>query len=502
MSIRIKNLLKNLSAGTFYQIILFIVGFVMPRAILNNYGYELFGLTQSITQIINYIMLVEAGLGIASIQALYKPLSKKDTVEINNILYKTKRDYIFSGLVYIIVLVIITFLYPLIIKENIEYYYILLIVFVMGIPGSIELVLHGKYRVILTANQKVSYVTFIQTIAIILGTVLKLVLISLKVNIVYVLAVSSLQILFRVLVLKNIFKKNYKGLTFNIKTSNTVLGKRKYVVIHQLGSLVLSSSQIILITVFLSLEKVSIFSVYNLVFSSILILLTSTFSKSITSIIGNLVNSVDKLSWISKFKHIETIYYIITFTIYFAAIILIEPFVSLYTLGESNITFNNFYLGILFVIGGIINTLRIPDLTLINAMGLFRETIKPAIIEISLGIIFGVIGIYYFGLIGVLLGFLISSLYRSIQMILYSKKFILGIKMNITGMKIFVNSAIFIILYILLNNISIYSWQSWLIWGSITTFGYASIALIINLILFKDFRFYIINYISILLKRE
>lgn len=58
-----------------------------------NYGSEANGLVASITQIIAYLSLLEAGVGAASIQALYRPIGQNDRSKINDILAATSIYY-------------------------------------------------------------------------------------------------------------------------------------------------------------------------------------------------------------------------------------------------------------------------------------------------------------------------------------------------------------------------------------------------------------------------
>lgn len=58
-----------------------------------NYGSEANGLIASIVQIISYFALLEAGVGAASLQALYKPVAGNDRSHINSILAATSSYY-------------------------------------------------------------------------------------------------------------------------------------------------------------------------------------------------------------------------------------------------------------------------------------------------------------------------------------------------------------------------------------------------------------------------
>lgn len=74
---RTKSFLYNTTFSIISQIAIFISGLIVPYIMLQEYGSEINGISISISQIIKYFMLVEAGLANASIFALYEPLAKK-----------------------------------------------------------------------------------------------------------------------------------------------------------------------------------------------------------------------------------------------------------------------------------------------------------------------------------------------------------------------------------------------------------------------------------------
>ena len=65
-----------------------IAGFIVPKIMLLNYGSEINGLVSSITQFINYFVIVEAGLTAAAV-FLYKPLAENQH-KINEVVSTTK----------------------------------------------------------------------------------------------------------------------------------------------------------------------------------------------------------------------------------------------------------------------------------------------------------------------------------------------------------------------------------------------------------------------------
>ena len=71
-----KQILRNSLVGFGSQIIVLILGFIVPRIIMTHYGSDTNGLMNTITQIFTYMALLEAGISQASRNALYKYIIK------------------------------------------------------------------------------------------------------------------------------------------------------------------------------------------------------------------------------------------------------------------------------------------------------------------------------------------------------------------------------------------------------------------------------------------
>ena len=80
---RIKN---NLISSLVYQVVLISLSFLLPRLYLENFGSEVNGVLSTIKQIFMYLFLLEAGVGLATTQALYKRIGEKDYKSANEVL--------------------------------------------------------------------------------------------------------------------------------------------------------------------------------------------------------------------------------------------------------------------------------------------------------------------------------------------------------------------------------------------------------------------------------
>ena len=65
-------------ASLFLQGVVFLSGIILPRFFLQEYGSNINGMVTSVNQFLVYLGLAEAGIGTASLVALYTPLARGD----------------------------------------------------------------------------------------------------------------------------------------------------------------------------------------------------------------------------------------------------------------------------------------------------------------------------------------------------------------------------------------------------------------------------------------
>ncbi|WP_107923017.1 lipopolysaccharide biosynthesis protein [Lysinibacillus parviboronicapiens] len=421
---RTKKVIMNLMSNIMLQIVTAAINFILPRLFMTTYGSASNGLISSIKQFLSYLKIIEAGVGNASIAALYKPLSLRDKEQINGILSATNHFYRRSGIIFTMLVALLAIFYPLVVGDEVNPRTALYLVLILGISGMWEYFFIGKYLVLLTADQK-SYVIFrIQAILLIASTILAITFITLGFSIVVVIAWSSVLLLLDIVFLRRYVKIKYCYFNISVKPDTQAIKAKWDALIHQIASLVVFNTPFILITIFLGLAEVSVFTVYNLVFNAVT-LFVSAFSGAMLAAFGDILVKEDRDELHKYFQQFETVFYAAVAFCYTCTAILILPFMTIYTAGVEDVNYIRPWLAMLFVIVGVANTIRIPSNTLINAAGHFRETKNRAIIEAVINLVSSIIFVQFLGVEGVLIGGLCSYAYRTCDLILYTSKEIL-----------------------------------------------------------------------------
>jgi len=485
---RSKSALLNVSSTLLLQLIILTAGFILPRLYIQTYGSEINGMISSIRQFIVYLSLIEGGVAAASLAALYKPIAQKDYYRINSILSATKSFYSKIGMIFLMLVFGISLLYSYLVSQEVSFFLSFLMVIILGISAFIEYFILGKYKIILTAYQKSYILSKIQMQATIINTILISILILLDFHILIVQMTATLIYLLRVLIIKKYIKKNHSNLNFNEKADFKAIDQKWQALIHQLSSLVVFNSPLIILTVLTNLLEVSVFSIYLLIFSGIQMLI-SAFSSGLIAGFGDLISTNNNKILTKTFEDVEFLYFIILFIIYTSAFILVMPFIGVYTESFTDADYFRPWVATLFILVGVANNIRVPANILVTASGHFKETKYRALLEALINIVCSVIFTIQFGMIGVLLGSLCSFSYRSIDFILYGSKYILKMSSSGTFIKILFNfgmsmfSVFFIKSFLTVEAESI---LEWVLWACIILFIVSFFMVIANLIFYTE----------------
>ena len=134
-----KKLIKNTYTAIIYQVATLICGFILPRLILGNFGSEVNGLVNSITQFLQVIQFLELGVGAVVRTSLYKPLAERNHKAISEIITSANKFFkrlAFILLCYIGVLLII---YPYVSNSTFDNVYTALLILCIAISSFAQI---------------------------------------------------------------------------------------------------------------------------------------------------------------------------------------------------------------------------------------------------------------------------------------------------------------------------------------------------------------------------
>lgn len=459
---RTKNALKMVLTNIVSQLVVIIAGLILPPLIIKHYGSTVNGLVNSVKQILNYFQVASVGMGAAAQVALYQPLARKDENRINQIISEMSSFFNKIGILFCGVVGIIAFALPVIRNDGLPKTTIFLIVIICASGSIIEFSVLTKYKTLLTADQRQYISTRVSTEGTIINTVFSIILIYLNASIIWVQLVATFAYVIRMILLINKIKKLYPFLDLKYRSNQKTINNQKDALLYKLTDIIINYIPMTIVMLICGYNDVSVYTVYNLVFSAI-VMTVNIFSSGFASAFGNQIAENDYNALKSSYRGYNFVYRTISYWLYTCSNILIVPFVSVYITNTDGVNYLIPSLGICFTLNGLFRSYRTPAITIIDATGRFKENLIFNYGEAILNIVLSVILTVKFGMIGVLIGGLVSALIRSILFIHMVDTKIIKRNFCIDLFYIVINLAVSIFSYIMLNDISVNNYFEWFI---------------------------------------
>jgi len=465
---RTKLSVYNSISAIVLQFVNLIVNLILPRVMITVYGSSINGLVTSIRQFISYFNLVEAGLAGAAVYALYKPLADRNTDEINGVLSASNRFYNISGYIFSALVLVTAFIYPMFTSgQGIDAFTIAALVIIIGASGALEYFAVGRYKVLYTADQKSYVISLINAAAVALNAVIILVLASLGLNIVIVQLVALVSFFARSALYIIYGRMKYKYINFNAPPKNEALDKRWDALVLQILGAATTATPVVITSLFISLKEASVFVTYNMVFTSVLALLT-TFGNGLSAMFGDLLVRNELTTLQKAYHQYEYLFYGLVAWGYSVAAIMIMPFMKIYTAGFTDAEYIRPTIAALFVAVGIVSNIKTPQGMLVISAGLYKETKVQSLIQALIIVVLSIVLAPQFGIAGVLVASILSNLYRDIDLIFYIPKTVTRLSPVITVRRVFrllLLSFITVIPFIFFVDINTVNYLQWALYA-------------------------------------
>lgn len=408
---RVQNSLNNIIFGLSGQAISCVMGFIVRTIFIKTLGIEYLGVDGLFSNILTLLSLANLGFDTAIIYSLYRPLSENDKEQIAGLMNLYQKAYKIIGLVVLLIgLSLMPFLSYLMNGKtninNINYIYLLFLF------NSVLSYFFVYKQSIIIADQRSYIISKINSAGTIISNLTQIIFLLVTRNYIIVLAA---QILFRVLQNIYISNKADKIYPFLKGKKNLKLSKAEKkgfflvlysLVLYRISGVVINGTDNIVISKFVGLISVGMYSNYLLVTATLNTFLSQIF-YSIAASVGNLnvTESSDK-----KYFIFRTINFANFWVYGFFSVVLwnlINPFITLW-LGQQYVLHK-------FVVFAVLLNFYTSGMQ--NAATTFRETcglfikgkyvpVAAAIINIAISIILA----QGMGIAGVLLGTVVSRL--------------------------------------------------------------------------------------------
>jgi len=412
---RTYNSLRNFIFGFGARIFQYILSFATRTIFIKLLATEYLGVNGLFSNILSILSLAELGIGGSFSALLYKPLHERDTEKLKSLMNAYRKAFILvASTVGVIGLGLLPFLNIIIKDVNIEN---IGLIYIMFLTGSVVSYL-CTYRIsLIIADQKAYIYTLYSQIVIFLQYVLQIAVLLLTRNFILYL---SIQIAGSIGINVLMFHKAGKMYPFlkgkadklDAETRKDLFKKINASVYHHVGYVVLTGTDNVVISTFIGVSWVGIYSNY-LMLIGVITAFTKLFFNAIVSSVGNLTVSTDNDTAHMVFKRIQFMNFLIVGLFSICLYILLNPFINLWIGREYLLDdYIVFLIVAMFYLGydGIKGCVSIFK----DTTGLFYNDRYSPLAEAIINIVLSVILVQKIGIAGAFLGTIIATLATNI----------------------------------------------------------------------------------------
>ena len=400
------RVIKNLIVSFGSKLVTIALGFIVPRIVLMNYGSDVNGIINSITQIFSYMSLLEAGIALATRDMLYKPIVEKDQDGVSYVASISKRYFRKFTIGYGLGVLLLAIFIPLTWKSSVDKSIIFCLVFFEGMSGVLSFLFTQTQSAILRADGRDYVYSGVTALKSMLGQLAKIVIVSLSIRIDALQFAYCMITLLQILIYQIYFKKHYGWINYKAAPKEAKLKNRSAYVTAEIAWVVFSSTDMIILSTFASTMLSSVYSIYNMVFGSLTTIM-NTIYNSVVYLLGQAYyESIEKYTklhdaFTSVFLGAQTILMSVCY-------ILIIPFIRLYTEGISDINYIYEYVPLLFCIIQLLSFSSYVTRNLTNIAGYAKSAGTVSVIEAAVNLLLSIVLVKWLGIYGVLLATVIA----------------------------------------------------------------------------------------------
>ena len=451
---RTKNSIKNIYISILTQIIITLLGFVSRKVFLDSLGTEYLGVNGLLSNVLSMLSLVEGGIGTSIVYNLYKPLAENDEPRIIALVQLYKKLY---GILAIIIFGLSLTLYPflgILIKDGSTISSINIIYFIFVFKNMISYLNAHKWSLI-NADQKGYILAKYNLIFSVVTTISKIIVLLITNNYILFLLIEAAIFIIQNLWNGKVVNERYSYIRTKKKyivekdVKNNLITNVKALFLHNIGSYCIFGTDNILISAFISVKAVGLYSNYTMIISQLSSLLTPILG-GIGASVGNLIATESK----EKSYEVFNVTYFVNFWIYSVCVIflynLLEPFIE-WWLGSGLLLDKLTFLTVLinFYISGMRNSI----ITFKSKAGIFDNDKYIPLIESLINLGSSIILVNYFGLAGIFMGTTISTITMPLWI---QAKLVYNNIFNKSVKKYFEKYVIYLIITILVGSLTTY----------------------------------------------
>ncbi len=410
MGERVHRSVMNIKVGMLFYVLGLFLAFFSRKVFLDCLGAEFIGLTGMLMNIMSFLSVAELGIGTSIVYFLYKPLQEDNHEEINVIMSMLAYLYRCIGFVIGVAGLIASLFFPWWFNGLTTGLPLVYFAFFSFLASSVAGYVFNYKQLLVGANQKQYLVNaYFQTISIVQSST-QILLAYYYRNLWLWVVVGLVFTIFGIIVFNIRIRQLYPWLRINLKDGKKnlkkypeVLHKTRQIFVQRIKDFILYRSDEIMVGWLVSIVQVAYYGNYTIITNK-LNFLVNILSDGMNAGIGNLIAEGNDKNTMKVFWELTAIRFLIVGIIIFALLMFTQSFIVC-------------WLGADYLLDDIILYLLIFNLFIflsrgvvemyISACGLYQD-VWAAWTELALNLTVTLCLAPFFGIIGILLGKIIS----------------------------------------------------------------------------------------------
>lgn len=407
---RLKKSIINFISNILIYFISIIPLFIVRKVFLTQLGNELLSVNSLFSDIIGVMSIFELGIGTAIVFSLYKPFAENDRIKIKGYLDYYQKFYSRVGIIILLIGILLVPFIPQFIKSTITIphlgvYFILYLAntvlsYFFTYKTCILQVAQEGYKLTISTALSKLVISFFQIIILLkYQNYYTYLLLEIIINLIYYLLIN------RYIDKRYNWLKQIKGRIEKVEEEN-LIKNIKAMFMHKIGSLVINSTDSIVIANFVSLVSVGRFKSYRMIIAAVETLIWKGMSGIIASI-GNLIAEADDKNIYKVHKRIFFLNFWIVSFIIISLYNTLNQFIVLW-LGEDQLLDSLTF--VIILLNCYFSLMRSSVESFKEGAGVYHEDRYAPLAESVINLFLSILLVKWIGLPGVFIGTMISNL--------------------------------------------------------------------------------------------
>ncbi|MCM1404469.1 MAG: polysaccharide biosynthesis C-terminal domain-containing protein [Prevotella sp.] len=418
-----QNHRRNAFWGLVSAIVDIFCGLYTSRLLLNAYGATAHGLVNTINNFLGLVLTIILSFHLIGKNNYYAPLITNDIKRLAEIYRRSKRANRRANLLMLGATMALAFIFPCFYLQQFTYWDTALLVLGLGLFLCVRTSTNADTQ-FLTADYRSYLVKIINICTTLLTTLLYYGLVYWGASLQTVKISVALALLFHPL-----FYGIYRHTHYRIPKPTAKVSLypvRPIMIVRRISEAFLGRIDVLILTIAATLTDVSIYAVYYMATKYLTACINALFSGH-EAVYGHAFAQKDPKAVIDT--HAKTHFYLANLLgIGFAVgIVMLNPFVALYTKWVKGVNYNQFWFGFTLLIAQMLTCISAAQKQLIYAKGNVHHgrILCDGIIEAAINLVLSLALIPVLGLTGVAVGTVIALAYRVVRQMIYRQKYVL-----------------------------------------------------------------------------